>query len=522
MAVGDLVTDLEEGADRLWQTHISWVFGVGDEVYKVKKPVSLGFLDFSTREARRAACEAEHRLNARLAPDVYRGVVPITRDAKGRHAIDGDGEVVDYAVRMRRLPEAQRADVRLAEGTLGLAEVDRMVRRIAAFHAECRADAKTAAFGRPEAIRVNVTENFAQTRGVIEPLLSAEEAQEIEAWQLELLEDRAPLLHARADAGRVRDGHGDLRLEHFYLSDDGDVRVLDCIEFNERFRYADVAADLAFLSMDLAFVGRVDLAERALATYAQETSDYDLYLLVDFYESYRAYVRGKVSAIGAGDESLPIGDRERKRRDARRYFLLSLASERRSPMPPTLVAMGGPIASGKSTLADRLGAAMGAPAINTDRIRKHMLGAEPTDKLYDGSWAGAYDPAFTERVYAEVERLAKAVLASGRSVILDASFRSRALRADARRVAHEAGVAFRFVECRVDPRICKARLRVRDQERSVSDGRLEIFDDFMRRWEAVDELPEDEHLVVDTAREMDGVVESLRAHLPLWPRGLDS
>ncbi|MCA9604236.1 MAG: AAA family ATPase [Myxococcales bacterium] len=520
--MGDLVTDLSAGADRLWQTHISWVFGVGDQVFKVKRPVSLGFLDFSTLALRKEACEAEVVLNTRLAPDVYRSVVPITRDASGRHAIDGDGEVVDWAVRMRRLPEHARADSRLAAGTLGIAEVDAMARRIAAFHAASRSDAATAAFGRPDAIGVNVRENFEQTRGVIEALLGAEEAHEIESWQLGFLAEEAARFHARAEGGRVRDGHGDLRLEHFYLEPDGEVRVLDCIEFNERFRFADVASDIAFLSMDLAFHGRVDLAERALATYAQETSDYDLFPLVDFYESYRAYVRGKISAIVAGDEGCPTELRERARREARRYFLLSLASERRSPMPATLVAIGGPIASGKSTLADQLGAAMGAPAINTDRIRKHMIGAGATDKLYDGSWAGAYDPEFTERVYEEVERLAKAVLASGRSVILDASFRSRSMRADAKRVATEAGARFRFVECRVDPRICKARLRVRDKQTSVSDGRLEIFDDFMKKWEAVEELPAEEHLVVDTAREMEGVVESLRPHLPLWPEDLTS
>lgn len=518
--MGELAIDLTEEADRVWQTHISWVFGIGGEVFKVKKPVNFGFLDFTTLERRKAACDAEHALNARLAPDAYRGVVPVTRDAAGRHAIDGVGEIVDWAVRMRRLPDAARADVRLAEGRLGLAEVDRVALRIAAFHAECRADPETAAFGRPAAIGVNVRENFEQTRGLLDGLLTPAEAQEIERGQLDFLATHEPLFAARIAARRVRDGHGDLRLEHVYLEDDGVVRVLDCIEFNERFRYADVCADLAFLSMDLAWHGRVDLAERALATYARETSDYDLYPLVDFYESYRAYVRGKIAAMVAADERVPAETRERARREARRYLLLALAAERRPLMPPMLVAIGGVIASGKSSLADRLGAAMGAPSINTDRIRKHMLGARATDKLYDGSWAGAYDPDFTTRVYEEVDRLAKVVLASGRPVILDASFRSRAMRADARRVAAEAGVPFRFVECRADPRICKARLRVRDRETSVSDGRLEIFDDFLARWEAVDELSAEEHLPVDTSRELDDVVEALRARLPLWPREL--
>lgn len=515
--MSELRSDLAERADRVWQTHISWVFGIGDEVFKVKRPVELGFLDFSTLARRRAACEAEVALNTRLAPDVYRGLAPITRDAAGRHAIEGEGEVVDFAVRMRRLSDESRADVRLAGGRLGLEEVDRMACRVAAFHAACRVDTGTAAFGRPDAIRRNVRENFEQARGRIEALLSPAEALEIERTQLAFLDAHEAALHARADRGRVRDGHGDLRLEHFYLEDDGAVRVLDCIEFNERFRYGDVCADVAFLSMDLAWHGRVDLAERALATYARESSDYDLYPLVDFYESYRAYVRGKIAAMLATDEQAPAPVRERAKEEARRYFLLALAAERRPLLGPMVVAIGGPIASGKSTLADRLGAAMGAPAINTDRIRKHMLGARATDRLYDGSWAGAYDREFTEAVYAEVDRLAHAVLASGRPVILDASFRSRAMREGARRLAERAGVDFRFVECRVDPRIAKARLRVRDMQTSVSDGRLEIFDEFLRRWEPVEELGADVHLIVDTSRELDDVVEQLRGELPLWP-----
>jgi len=518
--MSELRRDFEGDADQVWETHISWVFAIGGEVLKVKKPVDFGFLDFSTLEKRRAACEAEDRLNRRLAPDVYLGVVPITRDGDGKHVVDGEGEVVDWAVRMRRLDEGHRADRRLERGGLDREAVDRIAERIAAFHAEARTDEETARFGSPELIGGNVRENFEQTRDVLTEILSRDEAEEIERWQLRFLEERAALFEARVEAGRVRDGHGDLRLEHVYLEGDGEIRVIDCIEFNERFRYADVGADLAFLSMDLAWHGRVDLAERVLATYARETSDFDLFPLIDFYESYRAYVRGKVAVMLAADEDAAHEVRERARGQARRYFRLALAMERRSLLGPALVAIGGPIASGKSTLADHLGFAMGAPAINSDRIRKHMLGAQPTDKLYEGSWSGAYDPAFTEKVYAEVERLAKAVLSSGRPVILDASFRSRVMREDARKVARSMGVPFFFVECRLDPEVCRERLRIRDTQTTVSDGRLEIFDDFLARWEPVDELDAGEHHPVDTARPIAEVIDDLRGALPIWPDDL--
>lgn len=517
--VAALVRDLADQSEELRETHISWVFLRGDSAYKVKKPVSLGFLDFTTIERRREACEAEARLNARLAPDVYRGVCAVVRDEAGRHRIGGEGRVVDWAVHMRRLRDEDRADVLLGRDALAVADIDRVAARIAAFHERARCDGETARFGTPEAIAINVRENFDQTRERIGEVLELREAHEVEHWQACFLEAKEDLLRERIRAGRVRDGHGDLRLEHVYL--EGARRehlvIVDCIEFNERFRFADVCADLAFLSMDLAWHDRVDLAERLLATYARETSDFDLYALIDFYESYRAYVRGKVAMILAADEGAPLELRERARDEARRYFRLALASEKKPLLPPIVIAVGGVLASGKSTLADRLGARMGAPTINSDRIRKHMLGARPTEKLYEGSWSGAYDPRFTEAVYREVERAAKVVVCSGRPVILDATFRSASMRRDARELARTLDVPFLFIECRADLDVCRERLRQRAREESVSDGRLEIFDDFVAHWEPVTELAAQEHLVVRTDGPIEDALSALGERIPLWP-----
>ncbi len=509
--------DLARGAEEVRETHVSGVFLTRDEVFKVKKPVSLGFLDFRSIEQRKAACEAEVQLNARLAPDVYRGVVPVVLEG-GVHRLGGEGEIVDWAVHMRRLRDEDRADHLLASGALDAMAIDRAAITIARFHEGARHDEETGRFGWREAIAVNVQENFEQTRETIGALVSEEEAARIEEGQLAFLERAKELFEERVRRGRVRDGHGDLRLEHVYLEGERIV-IIDCIEFNERFRYADVCADLAFLSMDLAWHGRVDLSERLLATYARETNDFDLYPLVDFYESYRAYVRGKVSAMLAADEGAPLEVREKARAEARRYFLLALAAERPPILAPMVVAIGGNLATGKSTLADRLGLLLGAPSINTDRVRKHMIGARATDKLYEGTWSGAYDPAFTERVYAEVGRAAASVIASGRPVILDASFRSTGMRADARALATALDVPFVFVECRADPDVCRARLRERAKGPSVSDGRIEIFDEFLASWQAVTELPESEHVVVHTDRPMDEVLATLRARLPMWPAG---
>jgi uncharacterized protein len=523
-----ILRDLVPEGTTLVETHISWVLVGPDRVWKLKKPVSLGFLDFGTLALRKAACEAEVALNRRLAPHVYLGVRPVHCDAEGHLSIDDtadaaaehDPTVIDWAVHMRRLPDRDRADVRLAEGRLGREDLDRLARRLAEFHATARADEVTAAFGRPEAIAVNVRENFDQTRDSIDRFLTPDQAQELERKQLAFLEQHHDLLAARIAAGRVRDGHGDLRLEHVYLSDDGDVTIIDCIEFNDRFRYADVAADLAFVAMDLSEHGNVALSEHLVARYVRAAGDHDLYGVLDFYESYRAYVRGKIAVFVANGPGVDHERRTRAEASARHCFLLALASERRSLQEPTVVAVAGIIASGKSTVADQLSFEISAPVVDADRTRKQMLGVQATAPVHEGAWQGAYDPRFTETVYAEVFRRAAVVLASGRPVIVEASFRSRALRARARELATRHGLPFCLIECRAAPEICRQRLRERAQRASVSDGRLEIFDDFIARWQPIDELPAEEHLVLDTAGPLAENLVVLRNALRTWPPGL--
>lgn len=482
----------------------------------------MGFLDFSTVEKRRSACEAEVRLNRRLAEGIYLGIVPVTLDAGGRHQLEGGGEVVDWAVHMRRLPDNERSDVRLSQGRLQPEAVEAVAARLARFHSASTPTEQAAHFGGIDTVRRNVEENFEQTRASITDYLAPDEVREVESWQLRFLEEKHALFEARLGDGRVRDGHGDLRLEHVYIDDSGGIIVIDCIEFNERFRYADVCADVVFLAMDLAFHQRVDLAERFLAAYAREANDYDLYPLIDFYESYRAFVRGKISSFVVSNPKTPHEARERAATDARRYFLLALASERRSVLPPAVVAVGGLLASGKSTVAARIGALMTAPIVDADRTRKHLAGLASEEPAREAAFQGIYSPGFTEKVYREVFRRADAVLSSRRPVVLDASFRSRELRALARELASRRGVPFTFVECRAPETLLRRRLAQRETERGVSDGRLEIFDDFLARWEPVDEVPAEDHLVLDTSRSFEETEKTLRERLPVWPPGFTS
>jgi aminoglycoside phosphotransferase family enzyme/predicted kinase len=522
--MGSLPEDLKSPDRTLIETHISWVFLGREDVWKVKKPVDFGFLDFRTLEQRRAACEAEVTLNRRLARDVYLGVLPITLGQDGRHEVGGAGQPIDFAVHMRRLPDAARADLLLERGELDLQAIDRIAERLAQFHADCPAADVTPPGGAVDVIRRNVQENFGQTRTEIGNHLAPEAARELEAWQLGYLEEHRGLFEERARTGRVRDGHGDLRLEHIYLEPERDVTIIDCIEFNERFRIADVCADLAFLSMDLAYLGRVDWAERLLATYARTSGDYDLYRVVNFYESYRAHVRAKVSLLLAADPGAPPAVRQQAHDKARRYFLLALAEERRPVVAPRVVAVGGLIASGKSTISEQIGRHLGAPVLSSDRTRKSLAGVRPEDNLATGHFTGAYAPELSERVYEELRRRADAVLSSGRSVVLDASFREDQQRRAARELAARHGAPFDFVECRAPEEVLEVRLAERERRGGeISDARRDLLQKFAARWEPVGHWESENatgsgrHLVVDTGQPLAATLAQLGAELPFWP-----
>lgn len=487
--------------ERTHETHISWVLLTPDEAYKLKKPVNFGFLDFSAPKQRKAACFKELDLNRRLAPDVYLDVVSLGRDEDGLFVpVSPESDAaVEWAVRMQRLRDADRVHDRLARGVVTVDDVDRIAETIAHFHATCRPAAPE--FGRPELVFHNIRENFAQADDCPGVVLGIEAALETEAWQLDWMRDHVDRLRERTRSGFVRDGHGDLRLEHVYLTEAG-VRIIDCIEFNERFRFADVAADLAFLSMDFARVGRPELAERLLAAYARRYGDYDLYSVIDFYESYRAFVRGKISCLSiAGNPDSDHSDH--LRHEARNYFLMAQSVSRPPLVPPRVVAVGGLIGAGKSTVADALSLALGAPSIEADRTRKQLVGAEPTEDI--SGHPGAYGFEMTERVYDTLIDRAARVLSSGRSVVVDATFRTEALRTKARDLAHRFGLPFQLVECVAPEAELRRRLVARAASRAstASDAGPDLLDSFMAGYEAP--APSDALFRLDTTGSIDEV-----------------
>jgi aminoglycoside phosphotransferase family enzyme/predicted kinase len=490
---------------RVITTHISWVFITDDEVWKLKRPVDYGFLNYTTVERRRHFCHEEVRVNSRLAPDVYLGVVPVRLD-RGRHSFGLNGIVVDYAVRMRRLPEAASAESLLRHGHLTHEHLSRLAGRLAAFYAT---SPPPSSWGSVDVLRVNVEENFAQVRPFIGRFVEPETFEAVRTWQLGCLERNTKAFETRQEQGRILDGHGDLRLEHVYFEGHDPV-VIDAIEFNERFRIADVAADVAFVAMELDARSRPDLAASFLAAFAMEFADYDLYVVVDFYLSYRAWVRGKVASFLAADPSTGSEKALRKSREAERLFALARAySEPRVGVGP-VVAVGGLIGAGKSTLAHSLGRSLSVPVIDSDRTRKALAGVPATQQAS----AEAYTGAFTRRTYDELFRRTDVVLNSGRGVILDATFRSRDLRLRARELAIQHGRPFRFVEAVCDDATLRARLRARAGAGvSVSDATEELLERFRREFEPVVELAAGEHVAVRTTLPLLTQVQAVRSTL---------
>jgi aminoglycoside phosphotransferase family enzyme/predicted kinase len=485
-------------------THISWVFLTAHDVWKVKRPVDYGFVDYSTLDRRRHFCLEEVRLNERLAPGVYRGVVPIRLGPDGP-TLSGEGPIVDYAVRMRRLPDAASLEARLRLGALTHEQLWAVAARLASFYA---AAAARPAFASAAAIGATIGQNLEEARPFIGQLVSQETFDAVRTWQLGFLEREAGRFEDRAAHERVREGHGDLRLEHVYF-DDSTLVIIDCVEFNERFRAVDVAADAGFLAMELDARGRPDLAGSFLGRFALESNDYDLYDVLDFYLAYRAWVRAKVAALLAVDPSTPPDKAARKAGEARALFALAESYTRPRDVRAPVVAVGGLIGAGKTVLAEAAARALGLPVIESDRTRKWLAGVAPTERAPDA----AYEPEFSHRTFDEVFRRAALVLQSGRGVILDATFRGAGLRNRARELARRHRRRFLFVEAVCDDAVLVERLRRRAAGPSVSDATEELLARMRAEFEPVTELPRGEHLVVETDQAPDQLAEVVRTAL---------
>jgi len=299
---------------------MSFIFLTGEYVYKIKKPVNLGYLDYTTLEKRHFFCQQELELNRRLCPDAYLAVVPIV-EKKGELRIEGRGEAIEYAVKMKQLPQDHMMDVLLPWGRVTLEMVARVAEKLVNFHQRAETNRKIAAFGRLDVIRQNCDENFAQTEKYIGTSITAEEYQHIKNYTNNFIDSNASLFNKRVREGKIRDCHGDLHAAHVCFTDG--ICIYDCIEFNERFRYSDVASEIAFLAMDLDRYQQANLSRYLVNTYVELGHDKELLKLLDFYKCYRAYVRGKVESFKLDDPYIPEEEKAKVLTAARSYFELA-------------------------------------------------------------------------------------------------------------------------------------------------------------------------------------------------------
>ncbi|KAF0683540.1 Aste57867_24397 [Aphanomyces stellatus] len=529
------IADADTDAIELIQTHMSMVFLRRDTVYKVKKNVDFGFADFSSVTKRMQACLAETQLNQRLAPNVYLGVVPIykkgdvlristydvwtdKRDKDVEYYSNEDlGELVDWAVKMRRLPNDNTCLHLLTTGRLDAALLEIVAARIAVFHTTARKNAAIDEFGKPALIKQNMDENFTQTAshvdaGLVDGFVYNRTKMLSERW----FEGLVDVFEHRVQHKYISDTHGDLRLEHVYFvpkqantppvagqpqppmtayelpavisAATVDVVVLDCIEFNERFRFSDPLSDAAFFTMDLWRLGRGDLAEAFKTAYlekSKQTSKANAELL-RFYAAYRSVVRAKVSGFQALDPLIPDKARALARSKCHwlvAYSLLAPPSDR-----PCLVLVTGLPATGKSTVARGLVDADERWVwVRSDVVRKELAGVKATERTPEEAMGDVYSTAFTQKTYMECWAQTQEALQRGRRVLVDATFREHAFRRLFLEGTKKEGAVAGVVVCECNREIIKGRMAKRATEtEQISDATWDVYEKVEKSWTSFD------------------------------------
>lgn len=483
-------------------THISWVLLDGEHAWKIKKPLRLGFLDFSRTEVRRRCCEEELRLNRRLAPSIYLEVLPVRGrpDAPRLDLAEGDGPdpaaddggaPIEYVLRMRQFAPGSLFSERLAAGRLAPGEVDRLALRLADFQAAAPSACADTDFGDADVVRATTMDVLAG----IESRHRSARATDLRQW----CESQADVLAARFDARkaarRVREGHGDLHLANLVVLDD-EVTAFDCIEFDPALRWIDVASDIAFVTMDLLAHGRRDLAFRFLDRWLEAGGDHDGLAVLRWYEVHRALVRALVALIRAAQDGVAVAT------PGPDY--LRVAQEIANGADPRLLVTHGLSGSGKSFLSGRLLERVGAIRLRSDVERKRLFGLGALERSVALAEGEIYGPRATRRTYGRLRDLARIALRAGYPVIVDAAFLRRTERDGFRALALELGVPFNVLDCRADPQLLRNRVRARSARGDdPSEADVAVLERQLAGHEPLgrDELPA--AIVVETAQTTD-------------------
>lgn len=438
----------------VYETHISTVLVANGHAWKLKKPVDLGFLDFSTLEKRRFCCEEEIRLNSRLAPDIYQKVVPITGSLE-EPEINGRGEVIEHAVQMREFP----ADALLANdpGLLNPSVMDDLARQVALFQKEAAIVDQQEPLGTPEAILAPMEQNFEQILAQIIDGDEVERLDRLRTWTLDAYDRLRPVLEKRHATGRIREGHGDMHLGNIAM-EQGRYIIFDGIEFNPNLRWIDVVSEIAFLMMDLDRFGKQGLSQRFLNGWLAWSGDFEALELLRFYQVYRAMVRAKIAVLRLAQE---LSDSERAEAIQAFGEYLALAEKYTGPASPVLFITTGPSGSGKSVVTRSLFGELPVIQVASDIERKRLAGFDPLDRTDSGPGAGIYTPQMGERTYQRLLELSELVVRAGFSPVADATFLKQRQRSPFLALSRRLGVPFLILEMKTPVDELRRRVKAR-------------------------------------------------------------
>lgn len=458
---------------KLLQTHTSWVFLTGEYAYKIKKPVDFGFLDYTTLQKRKHFCEEELRLNKLLSEDIYLDVVAITTD-KGEVKIDGKGEAMEYAVKMKELPQSSIMTELLKEDKIKATVIDKIASQVAEFHRVAETSLEIEKYGKMETIEFNWEENFQQTEKLRGDLIEESLFDEIKEKVYKFMRDKEFLCSNRVREGKVRRCHGDLHSGNIFVVDDR-IYIFDCIEFNLRFSCSDTTSDVAFFVMDMEFLDQKPFSDFFLDRYIIYSRDPGILRLLDFYKCYRAYVRGKVTSFKLLDKGISEKEKEEARRIAKKYFHLAHLYTRNFFKKSRLIIVMGLPGVGKSYLAEKLAIRMNAHHLRTDFIRKELTGIALEEFKGTGFEKGIYSTEMSRKTYNELFRRAEEYLLQGKTCILDATFLRNNGRNRAVDLAKKLGIEPLFIHCVCPEKVVLERMEKRSKGVSASDATPRVY-----------------------------------------------
>lgn len=491
----------------LIETHISWVILTGDFAYKIKKPVNFGFLDFSTLEKRHGFCKQELTLNRRLAPDIYLAVTPITGTPEKPH-ISGNGEAIEYAVKMVQFPQSAQLDNMLANGELNTGHIDSVAKMIADFHQRSPRADTSMFYGDSEMVYQPVEGNFTQINEHLDTTEYTDILASLSRWFDAEFKKLDSVFEQRKHDGFVRECHGDMHLRNLVWFKNH-ATAFDCIEFNETLRWIDVISEIAFLVMDLQDRKQQQLANHFLNTYLEISGDYAGLSVMPFYLGYRAMVRAKVNVLRLDQKDIERSEKENSITEFESY--LELAMSYIQPPEPKLIIMRGLSASGKSTVSQQLLDNLGAIRIRSDIERKRMFGVKPTDSTTEAVETGIYSPQSSQQTYDRLVELSSLAIAAGYSVIIDAAFLKYEQRKPFQQLAKSLNMSYIIIEVTAPDEVLRQRIQERTND--VSDADLTVLEHQLANFQPLDESERCMTVSVDTTEllSLDILIDKINA-----------